>query len=90
MVRVWERMFEFMRFVENKSSNALRFILKVSTAIHQKVLSILKGSSLNFASYIKPFCSQCIFSLPPENVRKPYDFQMFSRVRENVYWEQMG
>ena len=42
----------------------------------------------NFSN--KPICSQCIFSLPPENIRKPEGFLMFSEVRERVHWEQMG
>ena len=37
-----------------------------------------------------PICSQCTFSLPPENIRKPYIFLMFSGDRERVHWEQMG
>ena len=30
------------------------------------------------------------FSLPPENLRKPYGFLMFSKGRERVHWESMG
>ena len=30
------------------------------------------------------------FSLPPENVRKPYGFLMFPGSRERVHWEGMG
>ena len=30
------------------------------------------------------------FSLPPENIRKPYGFLMFSKGRERVHWERMG
>ena len=26
---------------------------------------------------------------PPENIRKPYDFLMFSGGRERVHWERM-
>ena len=29
-------------------------------------------------------------SLPPENIRKPFGFLMFSGGREGVHWEQMG
>ena len=39
---------------------------------------------------IQPICSQCTLSLPPENIRKPLGFLMFSRGRERVHWEQMG
>ena len=34
--------------------------------------------------------SSCTLSLPPENIRKPYDFLMFSGDTERVHWEQMG
>ena len=37
----------------------------------------------------KPICSQCTLSLPPQNIRKPYSFLMFSGGRERVHWEQM-
>ena len=30
------------------------------------------------------------FSTPPENIRKPYCFLMFSGGRERVHWEQTG
>ena len=30
------------------------------------------------------------FSLPPENIRKPYGFLMFSKGKERVHWERMG
>ena len=33
--------------------------------------------------------SQCTLSLPPENIRKPYGFLMFSESREKVHWEEM-
>ena len=33
--------------------------------------------------------SQCTLSLPPENIRKPEGFQMFSGGSEKVHWEQM-
>ena len=36
-----------------------------------------------------PICSQCTFSLTPENIRRPYGF-LFLGARERVYWEQMG
>ena len=34
--------------------------------------------------------SQCTLSLPPENIRKPEGFLMFSGGSEKVHWEQMG
>ena len=30
------------------------------------------------------------FSLPPEDIRNPNGFLMFSWVRERVHWERMG
>ena len=57
MVRVWKRMFEFMRFLVAKQSSVLRGILKDSFEIHHKMLSSPKGSPLNFASNIMPFVS---------------------------------
>ena len=38
---------------------------------------------------VKPIHSQCIFSLPPENIRKPYGVLMFSGGRKMVHWERM-
>ena len=35
-------------------------------------------------------CSRCALALPPENIRKPYGFLIFSVVRERVHWERMG
>ena len=40
--------------------------------------------------YLRPICSQWTLSLPPENIKKPLGFLMFSRGRERVHWEQMG
>ena len=37
-----------------------------------------------------PICSLCTLSLPPENIRKPKGFLIFSGGREKVLWEQMG
>ena len=37
-----------------------------------------------------PIHSQCTLSLPPENIRKPCGFLMFSGGREKVHWERMG
>ena len=34
-------------------------------------------------------CFQCTLSLPPENIRKPYVFLIFSGGRERLHWEQM-
>ena len=33
---------------------------------------------------------QCALSVPPESIRKPYGFLMFSGGREKVHWEQMS
>ena len=52
------------------------------------VLIFLKGTtSIN---YLLTICSERILSLPPENIRKPYGFQMFSGARERVHWKRMG
>ena len=40
-------------------------------------------------SFINPFVSIAPFS-PPENIRKPLGFIMFSGSRESVPWQQMG
>ena len=37
-----------------------------------------------------PFVPNAPFLYPPENIRKPYGFLMFSVGREKVHWEQMG
>ena len=39
---------------------------------------------------MKIFYSKCTFSLPPENIRKPYGFFYVFKGRERVHWEQMG
>ena len=38
----------------------------------------------------KPIFYQSALSLPPENIRKPYGFLMFSGIRERAHWGQMG
>ena len=38
----------------------------------------------------KPIRSQSTLYLPPENIRKPYGFLMFSGVSKSVHWEKMG
>ena len=40
--------------------------------------------------HFQPIGSQCILSLPPKNIRKPYAFLMFSGGRERVRWKRMG
>ena len=47
-------------------------------------------SANSVISLINPIFSQCTLFLPPENIRKPYGFLMFSGGRESVHWEQMG
>ena len=37
-----------------------------------------------------PISSQCTLSLPPENIKKPYGFLIFSGARERVHWEKLG
>ena len=34
--------------------------------------------------------SHCTLSLPPENIRKPSGFLLFSGGRERVHWERVG
>ena len=57
-----------------------------------KLLNIQNGSSFLFflGMNINLIRSQCILSLPPESIRKPHGFLMFSGVRERVHWERMG
>ena len=35
-------------------------------------------------------CSQCTVSLPPEKIRKTYNFLMSSGDKEKVHWERTG
>ena len=49
-----------------------------------------KSEKLSVKRHFKPICSQCTLSLPPENIRKPYGFLMFSGGTEKVHWEQMA
>ena len=37
-----------------------------------------------------PIRSQSTLSVTPENIRKPYDFLMFSGGRKRVHWERIG
>ena len=39
---------------------------------------------------INPFVPNAPFLNPLKNTRQPYDFLMFSGVRERVHFEQMG
>ena len=41
-------------------------------------------------SNISAFVPSANFLYPPENIRKPYGFLMFSGGREKVHWKQMG
>ena len=41
------------------------------------------------SSFINPIVPNTL-SLPPENIRNPSGFLMFSGGRERMHWEQMG
>ena len=59
--------------------------------VHQQTTYFLQ--TLTYFSHsmqYSPICFQCTLSLLPENIRKPYDFLMFSRGNEKVHWVQMG
>ena len=45
--------------------------------------------NLNYLSFILTHLLPITLSVPPENIRKPYGFLMFSGGRERVHWEQM-
>ena len=47
--------------------------------------------NINCEGVFNPFVfNQDTLPLPPENIRRPYGFLLFSGVRERVYWERMG
>ena len=41
-----------------------------------------------FMSLGQPVCSHCTLSLPPENIKNPDGFLIFSGNRERVHWKQ--
>ena len=43
-----------------------------------------------FCEGFNRFIPNAPFLYPPENIRKPYGFLMFSGGRERVHWERMG
>ena len=46
--------------------------------------------SSQYSVKVNPFVLNAPFLYPPENIRKPYGFLMFSGGRERLHWEQMG
>ena len=81
--------------VEIKHPNTLKhFYRQTLRAVFNRKLVILTGTLrffvLQSSINLQPICFQCTLFLPPENIRKPYGFLMFSGGREKVHWEQMG
>ena len=52
-----------------------------------KLTRFLTTKWQNSKDFTWPICSQCTLSLPPESIRKPYGFLMFSGSTERVDWE---
>ena len=50
----------------------------------------LKVSSQYFSQKLLPIFSQCYIFIPPENIRKPYAFLMFSEEYRNITFRQTG
>ena len=60
-------------------------------SVENKGDSALWSSSIHHQrSLFNPFVPSAPLSVPPENIRKPYDFFMFLGGRKRVHWEQMG
>ena len=55
-----------------------------------KLNSVLEKEKSVSHLAIETIFSQCTLSPFLENIRKPYDFLMFSGGRERVHWEQMN
>ena len=51
----------------------------------QVLLDLMVGLLIS----ISQFVPNAPFLYPPENIRKPYGFLMFSGGRESVHWEQI-
>ena len=73
------------------------FIILLEVLLHTlwimvRILYVLmiSLSNQNVSRHLWPICSQCTLSVPPENIRKPYGFLMFSGSREGLHWKQMG
>ena len=52
-------------------------------------IAVFRSRGINIENN-QPIRSQYTFSLPSENIRKPYRFLMFSEGRKRVHCEQMG
>ena len=88
---------------DNQSLYFYKNILSIFLKYNLLYKQVGPGSSLKVSCILKIFraqscfsgrndfqgsiCSQCTVSLPPENIRKPYGFLMFSGGRERVHWE---
>ena len=89
-----------MQFDNKENKHKLKyFLILLSTMLSfSENTSFGKSFSLvlswknyeNLKIISKSICSQCTLSLPPENIRKPYSFQMFSGDRERVHWKKIG
>ena len=79
-----------------KDFNQLSYLAKSSILDASQGLKYTSGISSNVknkcwkSEHCKPIRFQCTLSLPPENIRKSYDFLMFSGGKERVHWEEIG
>ena len=78
-------MFFFSRFLNCINGTKSRKALQINPYHANTVIYFIIPCILYW-----PICSQCIFSLLSENIRKSYGFLIFSGGREKMHSEQMG
>ena len=71
-------------------SNFVRSILTIVAMADVKKNTFPSLLVNNTVFFFNPFVPNAPFLYPPENIRKPHDFLMFSGGRERVHWELMG
>ena len=70
----------------NKNNIGVMSFLEIKTS--QYYFYNLKNIELNFMN--QPITAQCCFSIPPENIKKPLGFLMFSGGIEKPHGAVMG
>ena len=68
----------------------LNFPNLVKRRNYQEINTVLANKWVSESYIAWLISSQCTLSLPLENIRKHYGFQMISGGRERVHWERMA
>ena len=78
---------------QQETANLVKFTEEILNEIVHFLCSVWKmgrGLRSKILNLLNPFVPNASFLYPPENIRKPYGFLMFSGGRERVNWERMG